>query len=338
MSWIELSLDTTPEAVDWVQTLLAGTDYQGEVQVTAYSDLDSRCRKETAVGETEAREIEAGEIETLLPDWAFTICLYLPYDIRVRTRITEIESVLSPLHRTGLTTELQAAIVEEKPVPPAALSSLIHRIGERFVVLPENLHYQSETANEVPIRIKTSLAFGSGLHPATRLSLQLLERHIAPEMQVLDLGSGSGILSVAIAQLGAQVLALDNDRVAVASTQDAVERNHVEARVRVMEGSLGGGSELGHWMGGEISDHIPTVKAIAEFDLIMANILGRVHVALAEDYRQALRQTHPQGGKLLTAGFTTDHEAAVTTALSAAGFTVIDSERFNDWVALAYQL
>ncbi|MBW4487419.1 MAG: 50S ribosomal protein L11 methyltransferase [Trichocoleus desertorum ATA4-8-CV12] len=323
MSWIELSLDTTPEAVDWVQTLLAGTDYQGDVQVTAYSQLESRCPQEP---------------ETLVPEWAFTICLYLPYDIRVRTRIAEIESVLSPLHRTGLTTELQTAIVEEKPVLSEALSSLVHRIGDRFVVLPGDIPYQPETADEITLRIKTSLAFGSGLHPATRLSLRLLERHVVPEMQALDLGSGSGILSVAIAKLGGHVLALDNDRVAVESTQDAVERNGVQQRVRVMEGSLGGGSALGHWMGGDISDHIPTVQGAAEFDLIMANILARVHVVLAEDYRQALRQTHAPGGRLITAGFTTDHEAEVTAALTAVGFTVIDSERFDEWVALAYQL
>ena len=323
MSWIELSLDTTPEAVDWVQTLLAGTDYQGDVQVTVYSQADSRCSQEP---------------ETLVPEWAFTICLYLPYDIRVRTRIAEIESVLSPLHRTGLTTELQAAIVEEKSVPLEVLTPLVHRIGDRFVVLPGDIPYQPEAADELTLRIKTSLAFGSGLHPATRLSLRLLERHVVPEIQALDLGSGSGILSVAIAKLGAQVLALDNDRVAVESTQDAVERNGVKQRVRVMEGSLGGGSALGHWMGGDISDHISTVQGVAEFDLIMANILARVHVALAEDYRQALRQTHAQGGRLITAGFTTDHEAEVTAALTAAGFTVIDSERLDEWVALTYQL
>jgi ribosomal protein L11 methyltransferase len=87
-----------------------------------------------------------------------------------------------------------------------------------------------------------------------------------------------------------------------------------------------------------MSDHIPAVKAIAEFDLIMANILARVHVALANDYRRALRQTHAQGGRLITAGFTTDHEAEVTAALIAAGFTIIDSEHCNEWVALAYQL
>ncbi|MBD1863089.1 MULTISPECIES: 50S ribosomal protein L11 methyltransferase [Trichocoleus] len=323
MSWIELSLDTTPEAVDWVQTLLAGTDYQGEIRVTAYSELDSRCPREP---------------ETPPHDWAFTICLYLPYDIRVRTQIAEIDSVLSPLHRTGLTTELQASIVEEKPALPETVSSLVHRIGQRFVVLPGDIPYQPETANELTLRIQTSLAFGSGFHPATRLSLRLLERHVRPEMRALDLGSGSGILSVAIAKLGAQVLALDNDRVAVESTQDAVERNGVAQQVRVMEGSLGGGSELGHWMGGDISDQVPTVKAIAEFDLIMANILARVHVALADDYRQALRQNQAQDARLITAGFTTDHEAEVTAALAAAGFTIIDSECCNEWVALAYQL
>ncbi len=100
------------------------------------------------------------------------------------------------------------------------------------------------------IKLKTSLAFGSGLHPATILAIKLLELHITNNMNVLDLGSGSGILSVAAAKLGANVLALDNDAVAVAATQDAITRNNVTDKVRVIQGSLGRGSEIGNWMGG----------------------------------------------------------------------------------------
>lgn len=323
MPWMELSIDTTHEAVDWVRTLLAASNYTGEVQITKYIEPD--------VPYLTAQDVAQ-------PHWAFTICLYLPYDTRARVCAEEIVNQLSPLHRTGLTAELQMDIVEEKPEQTSAISLLVHRIGQRFVVLSPDAPYESETAEEVTLRLKSTLAFGSGLHPATIVSLQLLERYIVPSMNALDLGSGSGILSVAMAKLGARVLALDNDRMAVLSTWDAVRRNGVDQRVTVMEGSLGSGSNLGHWMGGDTINNVPTMQTSATFDLIVTNILARVHIALANDFRQALRQTDPHGGLLITAGFTVDHEDEVSTALIEAGFEPIDCERFNEWVALAHRL
>jgi ribosomal protein L11 methyltransferase len=323
MAWMELSIDTTHEAVDWVRTLLATTNYAGNVCIAKYSkpDLDSLTER-----------------DVVQPCWAFTICLYLPYDARVRARVEEIVNQLSPLHRTGLTTAIEMAVVEEKPERAEALSPLVHRIGQRFVVLPPNAPYRCEAADEIPIKLKTTLAFGSGLHPATIVSLQLLEQYIVPTMNVLDLGSGSGILSVAMAKLGARVLALDNDRIAVESTQDAVRRNEVEQQVTVMEGSLGCGSELGHWMGGDTIDNVQTIKTPATFDLIIANILARVHIALADEFRHALRRTDAGGGLLITAGFTAEREDEVATALTEAGFEAVNCERFNEWVALAHCL
>ncbi len=319
MQLIELSLDTTQEAVDWVCTLLAETIDIADVQITKYfSDSDTQ--------------------DVVNSIWAFTIRLYLPYDAQVRRRIEKIENLLSPLHRTGLATEIQTTLVTEK-LPNADIQSpFVHRIGKRFVVQALDAPDQSQTADEVIIKLQKTLSFGSGLHPATILSLQLLERHICPSMNVLDLGSGSGILSVAIAKLGAKVLALDNDSIAVQATQDAVRLNGVEQQVRVLQGSLGCGSEMGHWMGGNTSANVSKVDGIGNFDLIVANILARIHMALADDFRQALRCTDAQTGLLITAGFTTDHEESVTAALTAAGFEIIDCVRFNEWVALAHRL
>lgn len=323
MSWIELSIDTTHEAVDWVRTLLAGTTYTGDVRITKYNDLGLQHLSD--------RDVEQ-------PHWAFTIWLYLLYDVGVRAYVDEIVNQLSPLHRTGLTTAIRTVVVEEKPEQNGVLNPLVHRIGQRFVVVAPDAPYQTETADEIPLRLKTTLAFGSGLHPATIASLQLLDRFIVPTMNVLDLGSGSGILSVAMAKLGARVLALDNDAMAVKSTQDAVRLNGVEQQVTVMEGSLGGGSELGHWMGGDTIDNMPIIQATETFDLIVTNILARVHIALADDYRQALRRTDARTGLLITAGFTAEREEEVDTALVEAGFEAIDCERLNEWVALAHQL
>ncbi|MCG6135456.1 MAG: 50S ribosomal protein L11 methyltransferase [Nostoc sp. LLA-1] len=313
MSWMELSLDTTHEAVDWVCTLLAETIDINDVYITEYAESDSAHS-----------------------DWSFTIRLYLPYDVSSRTRVEKIETLLSSLQRTGLTTDIQTSIVAEKHTD--VLKPLVHEIGQRFVVVNSDTPNQSETADKITLKLKKTLAFGSGLHPATIVSLQLLERYIVPNMQVLDFGSGSGILSVAMAKLGANVLALDNDSVAVQATQEVVNLNGVGPQVQVMQGSLGCGSDMGHWMGGNTVNNVANIAAKDTFDLVAANVLARVHIALADDFRQALRQTEAQPGWLITAGFTTDNEENVTTALIEAGFEVSDCERLNEWVALAYRL
>jgi ribosomal protein L11 methyltransferase len=298
---MELSLDTNNEAVDWVCTLLAGTRYQGEIRVADYS-------------------------EDAAQPWAFTIYLYLPEDAQAQAQ--EIAKILLPLHRTGIATELQMRRVTT--IAPAQNSPLLHRIG-RFVITDCQ---QDSSPAAIPIQIKPGLAFGSGLHPATRLSLRLLEQYIKPGMQTLDLGSGSGILSVAIAKLGAQVLSVDNDPIAVQATAESVQLNGVSAQVTVQQGSLGRGSELGHWMGEKTIGTVQSIDAFAPFDLIAANILGRVHVTLAPDFRQALNP----GGILITAGFTTDYEEDVRNALSGEGFAAIACERHQEWVAWMYRL
>ena len=325
MSWMELSLNTTDEAVDWVCTLLRETDYISDICINRHNH----------------------------PSWTSTIYIYLVNDFYANTRTNEIENLLSSLQRTGLVSALEIAIVEQKSMPVEASSSLV-RIGKRFVILAPDVSFKikSAAADEIVVRLKTSLAFGSGLHPATILALQLIERYVMPSMHVLDLGSGSGILSVAAAKLGATVLALDNDLIAVQSTQDAVYRNCVEPQVKVMAGSLGRGSELGNWMGGNTIVDVPAITPANNFDLIVANIFARIHITLIPDYQQALRQNNINRGILITAGFTSDYESTLVAALEDAGFEVIDCVRvaspkenrvaspkencLDEWVALAF--
>lgn len=323
MPWMKLSLDTTQEAVDWVGTLLAEAIDINDVHITEY---------------TEPNLPHLAKLDVEQPQWTFTIHLYLLSDVSSRVRVEKIVNLLSPLYRAGLATEIQIAAVNEKPTDPDVVKPFINRIGKRFVVLASDAPYQSQAADEVVLRLNKTVAFGSGLHPATILSLRLLERHIVPSMNVLDLGSGSGILSIAMAKLGANVLALDNDSVAVQATQKTVHCNQVEQQVTVMEGSLGCGSDMGHWMSGNTVDDVAKIEPTQSFDLIIANILARVHVALVDDYRRALRQSDGYEGLLITSGFTQEREDDVVTALTEAGFEVVDCERFDEWVALAYQL
>jgi ribosomal protein L11 methyltransferase len=320
MSLLELSLDTTDEAVDWVCTLIAQTNYISDISVNKYRDVS---------GQVIQKDDEN-------PSWTSTIYIYLANDSYANTRIQQINHLLSSLQRTGLASELQMVVVKKKFQPKAA-DNPINRIGKRFVILPDDVSY-TETPEEIILRLKTSLSFGTGLHPATILSLQLLERYVMPSMHLLDLGSGSGILSIAGAKLGATVLALDNDPIAVQSTQDAVHRNSVETQVKVILGSLGRGSELGHWMGGNTMTDVPRVTSAKSFDLIVANIFARIHITLIPDYQQALRHSDTNAGILIAAGFTRDYEDTMTTALKDAGFEIIDCNRLGEWVAIASRL
>lgn len=312
MSWIELKVNTTHEGVDWFCTLISESIDINNIYITEY---------------TEATATNS--------HWRLTIRLYLPYDFSGRIGLENIENLLSPLYRTGMTTAIETTLVEKKITdgPQAPL----YQIGDKFIIVNSNTPAQSEIPEKIPLKIQKTFAFGSGLHPTTILSLRLLERYITPQMQVLDFGSGSGILSVAMAKLGANVLALDNDSIAVQATQETVILNGVEQQVKVMSGSLGCGCQLGHWMGGNTVHDGSEIAVKQTFDLIVANIFARVHIALADDFRRSLRQTKTSAGLLITSGFTTEHEENVTKALNTAGFEVIDCERLNEWVALTHQ-
>ncbi len=316
MSCIEVTVLSTSEAVDWVCTLLASTNYTSDISVNKYISTDSSRRQN---------------------NWTSTINFYLPNNTQASVRIQEIENLLSPLHRTALTSTLEAYVIAEKPNKSDIKNEPI-QIGERFIIQNPDTVYLPNIPEKIIIKLKTSLAFGSGLHPATILAIKLLERHITNNMNVLDLGSGSGILSVAAAKLGANVLALDNDALAVEATQDAITRNDVTDKVRVIQGSLGRGSEMGNWMGGANTGDVSSISPNGNFDLIVANILGRIHTTLAPDYRQALYKENQSSGILITSGYDQDYEESVTKALLTQGFEAIDSERLNEWVSLTHKL
>lgn len=311
MAWLAVAMDVTQEAVDWVRTSLVGAAYHGPMQLTPWQ-----------AGNTVASE-----------PWAYTLRLYLLDDPTSQRTLSAIATQLTPLQRTRFISDFTVQPCAALPDQTDLLQAPVQAIGDRLVLVPPGASYPTPE-NKVTIQLEHSLAFGSGFHPATRLSLQLLDRHVQPGMHTLDLGCGSGILSVALAKLGATVVALDNDPIAVSATEAMATQNGVTAQITAQTGSLGQGNTLGHWLGEELSAIAPPPNP-GPVDLIVANILARVHIALATDYAAALRSGQP-GPHLITAGFTTDYEPDVVAGLEATGFTVRDRVTEADWVALAY--
>ena len=195
------------------------------------------------------------------------------------------------------------------------------RIG-RLVVRP-SWEPVSEGEDALTVTLDPGRAFGTGQHPSTRLCLAALEREPvlwgARGSSVLDVGCGSGILALAAARLGAaRVDALDVDAEAVGVACENVRRNGLEARVRVLEGSLGTGWPAA-WG-----------NPAGRYDLVLANISSAVVLELLPSAAAALRP----GGRLIASGFMADRAGEIAAAARAAGFTGSRVEQDGEWCAL----
>jgi len=193
----------------------------------------------------------------------------------------------------------------------------VERVGRRLVVCPTWIDY-APRAEEVVIRLDPGMAFGTGQHPTTRLCLEVLESRLRPGQVVLDLGTGSGILAIAAALLGAaRVIALDIDPVAVDVARQNVALNGVEGRVQVAEGSLSAAGPL------------PDAGA-PRFDMVLAN----VNSAGITEMAPALARALAPGGTLIASGIGDASVAVCRGALEKAGLSVLDQANRDGWCAL----
>lgn len=302
MPWFEISVEASPEAVDWVTMAVAASGFVGE-----------RVRVE---------RLAAPEGDTA---WEYTIRLHVAPDESVDAAAEKVERALQSLRRAGLVSDVYV----EQIAPPTSTHTPPERIGDHFVLLEPDQMAELAPDDHV-LRLAPNHAFGTGLHPTTRLVLRLLERHVRAGQHALDLGSGSGILSVALARLGARVLALDNDAHAVDATRATVALNGLEAAVTVAAGSLGAGATLGHWMGDDDAIGVEAVGAERRFGVLVANVFARIHMALADDYH---RTVEPDG-LLILSGFTAEYAATIEERLGETGFAPLERLEDGEWSAL----
>lgn len=186
------------------------------------------------------------------------------------------------------------------------------RIGSHLVVKPTWEPYEAQAGDQI-IELDPGMAFGTGTHETTHMCMQLLEKHLEPGMRVMDVGTGSGILAIAAARLGArEVLAIDIDPNAVKVAKENVALNHVEDAVRVVVGDLCK------------SEAMPC-------DLAVANIVADAICMLAGPLTRHLQK----GRLLICSGIIREREQDVRDAAAQAGYTLFDRIEMGEWVALA---
>jgi len=238
---------------------------------------------------------------------------YVPLGRPGRHRIAEIERALAHLSLLRSLPIVSIQEIEEEDWANAWKEHFAaHRIG-RIAIKPSWQDYKPRRGEAV-VELDPGMAFGTGLHPTTRRCLLELQRRLASGMRVLDLGTGSGILALAAAKLGAaRVTALDTDETAVSAAQANVRANGLEALVEVLPGSL------------------PHPRAPqGSFDLVLANITAPVIQRLARELVSALFPS----GVLVVAGIVSEGATETKRCLQEAGARVLLERRDGDWRAL----
>lgn len=191
----------------------------------------------------------------------------------------------------------------------------VHRVGNRVLVRAP-WHEYTPAAGEVVLELDPGMAFGTGLHPSTQLSMIAVENYLKPGDSVLDVGIGSGILATGAALLGASAIdGVDVEPVAVRSSRENAERNGVGSIIRVEHGSVG-----------------PEAPFQGEYDLVVANIVARVLIELSGSLVKAVRP----GGTLILGGIIDIKEDLVLEAFAALGMMLVRRDTREDWVVLVY--
>jgi ribosomal protein L11 methyltransferase len=199
----------------------------------------------------------------------------------------------------------------------------IQRMGKHIVIKPSWLDF-TPRKGDIVLDLDPGMAFGTGLHPTTRLCLIALEDYLGEEEPaitagedpaILDLGTGSGILAIAAAKLvgpGVHIAAIDTDAIAVQATQENVDRNGLSAQITVGQGSAEAAKEDG------------------PYDLVVANILASVIIELARSLRDLIKP----GGMLISSGIFFERGDGVIAALERVGLPVREQRKEGDWLCL----
>ena len=184
------------------------------------------------------------------------------------------------------------------------------KIGEKLLIQPDWLETENDDDRAV-LRIEPGLAFGSGTHETTRLCLETLEKYISDGVEVLDLGCGSGILSVASLLLGAKrAVGVDIDKLAVKTANENAQRNGIDpSKYTFINGNL-------------------TDKVSGKFDVIVANIVADVIILFTKQVASYLED----GGVFITSGIVDVREDDVLRSFEENGFEVVERHELHNWL------
>jgi ribosomal protein L11 methyltransferase len=307
MKWSEISILTTNEAIEPISNILHESGASGVVIEDPFDLIKER-------------EDMFGEIYQLNPEdypsEGVLVKAYLPVNSFLGETVEEIKQGITNLVTYDIDigeNKVEISEVNEEEWA-TAWKKYYHpvKISDKFTIVPTWEDYTPVHSDELIIELDPGMAFGTGTHPTTVMCIQALERIVKRDDSVIDVGTGSGVLSIAAALLSAaEVKAYDLDEVAVRSARLNVKLNKVQNRVTVDENNLLNG-------------------ITGQSDVIVANILAEIILRFTEDAFELVKP----GGYFITSGIIQPKKQQVKDSLEAAGFLIEEVMVMEDWVAI----
>ena len=305
MQWIEVNVQVTHEAVEVVADILTAAGTSG----VAIEDpqLINNLRNSGTWELCDIPEQENTEI--------VTVSAYYADDEKLQDRLKQIENELAAVEerigsfRFG---NIRFRSLSEKDWANEWKQYFhVTHVGESLVIKPSWEEYTPKEGEHV-IKIDPGMAFGTGTHHTTNMCMARLEKVLPANAEVFDVGTGSGILAIAAALLGAKsVKAVDIDAVAVRVARENISDNGLEDKIEVKEGDLLRGTE-------------------GQADVIIANIIADIIIMLLKDIPGKLKDD----GIFLASGIISDRRADVEAAAAEVGMKVDHVDEKGGWVVM----
>jgi len=308
MDWTSITIRTTTEGAEIVSGMLMSLGL-------AASEIEDRT-------DVERSQRPGGKWDMIDPE-VFArmeenvkMTLYIPSDERREGTLQEIEQRLNDMKNDDFGIDMGELSMEIGGVDDQdwaenwKKSYKAFPLGQHFVVKPTWCPWEEREGDKI-IEMDPGMAFGTGTHETTAMCVQLVEENVKPGMDIIDIGTGSGILAIAAAMMGAKgVIATDLDPLAVKVAEENFERNYVQADARC-------------------GDLLEVVSETA--DVIIANIIADVICMLAAPVKPLVRA----GGTFICSGIAAEKKDDVIAALNNAGFIKLDVREQGPWCAIA---
>ena len=306
MKWAEVSIRTTHEETELIAEIFHDVGASGVV-IEDPQELNSYIDE----GLFDYSDLPKAEQTS-----GVTIKAYLPVDEELDARLRTFEQRVKELAKIdgfdAASCPIEWHTVQDEDWADN-WKAYFHttKVGGLIVIKPAWEGYEA-SPDDIVIDLDPSAAFGTGTHPTTAMCIRELESLVKGGMRVFDVGTGSGVLAVAAAKLGAgEVIAKDYDRTAAKVAQENVERNHVEDKVTT-----------------GVSDLLKSFDGRA--DLVIANIIADIVIRLFDELDAHLAEN----GRLLASGIIDERVADVTEAALAHGFVIDKVIEESGWAAM----
>ena len=313
MEWMEYTVLTTTEASDLISQILMDAGSTG----TMIEDKNDVALNQRPEGQWDI--IDEAIAQRIGDDVKVTG--YYEVDEKLRDRILHIQSELARLRGLDLGLDLgkletlEHSVAEEDWTESWKKAFRPFRLGAHMLIKPSWEQVQAGEGDHI-IEIDPGMAFGTGTHETTGMCVELVEKYVKPGDSCIDIGTGTGILAIAAAHMGAgHVLATDLDAVAVRVAAENVVINGFEDRIDVRCGDL-------------LEAVGPEYRGA---DVVIANIIADVIIGLAAPVKPCIRE----GGIFICSGIAVNRLQDVRDALDAAGYHTLDVETKGEWSAVA---